>query len=206
MMPRFVATFWIFALCFLSGSGAARADAWETLTGCCLLENGYFDGDSFHVKAGGQDRIFRLYAVDAPETNDDFAGRVDEQKKYFGTTKKKILAGGQEAAEFTKQLLQEPFTVETKWVDARGNSRQPRFFARITLSDGSDLGLRLIDAGLARSYGMREDLSAAYLRQLDKAQEEAKEKGLGLWAARAEKAEKAGRGSGKKGPTRSGGR
>lgn len=165
-----------------------HAAAWETLTGCRLLEGEYSDGDSFHVKAAGKDQIFRLYAVDAPETHDDFPERVKEQKKYFGTTKKEILAGGRKAAEFTRQLLQEPFTVETKWEDARGNSRQPRFFARITLADGSDLGMRLIEAGLARSYGMREDVSAAYLHKLDRAQEKAEKEGTELWAAKAKKA------------------
>ncbi len=108
------------------------------------MEGEYSDGDSFHVKAAGKDQIFRLYAVDAPETHDDFPERVKEQ--------------------------------------------QPRFFARITLADGSDLGMRLIEAGLARSYGMREDVSAAYLHKLDRAQEKAEKEGTELWAAKAKKA------------------
>lgn len=178
----------VFGGLFLFGSCALQAEPWETISDCRLIENRYLDGDSFHVQAKNQDQVFRLYAVDAPETDDKFPERVNEQKKYFSTTKKAILAGGQEAAEFTRKLLQDPFTVETKWVDAKGNSQQPRFFAKVTLADGSDLGMRLIEAGLARSYGMREDVLLSYLNHLDKAQTAAQESGIGLWSAKAKRA------------------
>lgn len=161
-----------------------QAAEWERWDGCRLATDEYFDGDSFHVTKNGQDKIFRLYAVDTAETDDEFSKRVRAQQKYFGATKKEILAAGRQAEEFTALLLQSPFTVETKWVDARGNSSQPRYFAKITLSDGSDLGLRLIEAGLARSYGMREGLSSSYLKALDRAQESAKAARLGIWADR----------------------
>jgi endonuclease YncB( thermonuclease family) len=48
--------------------------------------------------------------------------------------------------------------VETCWIDAKGSSRRQQFFGKITLADGSDLGLPLVEAGLARSYGMRQGL------------------------------------------------
>jgi endonuclease YncB( thermonuclease family) len=32
------------------------------------MENASNDGDSFHVKADGEERIFRLYFVDTPES------------------------------------------------------------------------------------------------------------------------------------------
>ncbi len=173
----------------ISSLHSAFAASWEAIPDCRLIENRYLDGDSFHVQAKNQDQVFRLYAVDAPETDDKFPERVKEQKKYFSTTKKAILAGGQEAAEFTRKLLQDPFTVETKWVDAKGNSQQPRFFAKVTLADGSDLGMCLIEAGLARSYGMREDVLLSYLNHLDKAQTAAQENGVGLWATKLKRAE-----------------
>lgn len=169
----------LFLALLISVSSAAGWEKWE---GCRLEAEEYFDGDSFHVKKDGKDRIFRLYAVDTAETDDEFSNRVRAQRKYFGTTKANLLAAGKQAEELTAMLLQNPFTVETKWVDARGNSSQPRYFARITLADGSDLGLRLVQAGLARSYGMREDLPSSYLNALDRAQEAAKEAQLGLWA------------------------
>lgn len=155
--------------------------AWEKLQGCRLAANEYFDGDSFHVAADGKDRIFRLYAVDAAETNDEFPERVREQEEFFQTSKAVVLECGKQAEELSRRLLQKPFTVETKWIDAKGNSRQQRFFGRITLADGSDLGLRLVEVGLARSYGIRQDLPGDYLADLDRAQAAAKRKRLGLW-------------------------
>ena len=160
---------------------AQSADDWETLSGCRLASNEYYDGDSFHVVADGKDKIFRLYAVDTAETNDEFPDRVREQAEFFGAKQDAVLAAGRQAEEFTRRLLQKPFTVETKWIDARGNSRQQRFFAKITLGDGSDLGLRLVQAGLARSYGMRDDLPQSYLAQLDRAQDSARRERLGVW-------------------------
>ena len=94
---------------------------------------------------------------------------------------KVLLAGGLEAKEHAARLLGEPFTVETSWVDARGNSREPRYFAKITLSDGSDLGVRLAEAGLARDYGMREGLDPSYLSRIKQAAQSAKSERRGLW-------------------------
>ncbi len=167
---------------------------WEKWQGCRLATSEYFDGDSFHVSKSGQKRIFRLYAVDTAETDDKFPDRVAEQQKYFGATKEEVLAEGDNAEEFTRRLLQNPFTVETQWIDAKGNSHQQRFFGKITLSDGSDLGLRLVEARLARSYGLRLGLPASYLSKLDQAQASARRSRIGLWgrksAAMPEDAEK----------------
>ncbi len=169
---------------------SAPAAGWETLTACRLATAGYHDGDSFHVRSGGRDKIFRLYAVDTPETSDEFPERVREQCKYFGAKKADLLAAAAQAERLTFQLLAQPFTVETRWVDAKGNSRQPRYFARITLSDGSDLGARLIEAGLARSYGLREGLPPSYLTQLDRAEQTARRLRAGIWGGKAGPVEK----------------
>ena len=50
----------ILAICLAS---TALADEWKTLTNCRLIENESNDGDSFHVKADGEEHIFRLYFV-----------------------------------------------------------------------------------------------------------------------------------------------
>lgn len=159
----------------------AGADEWETWEDCRLATFEYYDGDSFHVIKGGKDRIFRLYAVDTAETSDEFPERVKEQQDFFRATEGEILSAGKEATEFTRRLLQQPFTVETKWIDAKGASSGRRFFAKITLADGSDLGVRLLEAGLARSYGMREGLPVSYLARLDRAQADARRSRVGLW-------------------------
>lgn len=172
----------ILSLAFAAGT--AYGAGWETWKDCRLVTSQYFDGDSFHVVKSGRDRIFRLYAVDTAETSDEFPDRVKEQQKYFGATKEEVIAGGKKAEELTRRLLKEPFTVETQWIDAKGNSYKERFFGKITLSDGSDLAMRLVEAGLARSYGIREGLPLSYLGKLDQAQAAARRSRLGLWGGK----------------------
>ena len=185
MSPRLFTFFSILATALtLAGPGVVSASPWETLTGCRLQTQEYYDGDSFHVASGGKDKIFRLYAVDTAETGDEFPERVREQEKFFGAKKDAVLAAGKEAEEFARRLLQKPFTVETQWVDAKGNSRQQRFFGKIRLADGSDFGLRLVEAGLARSYGMRQGLPEAYVAKLDRAEASAKRGRLGVWGGK----------------------
>jgi len=172
------------SLLFPLSSWPAHARDWETWENCRLATREYYDGDSFHVTKGGKDKIFRLYAVDTAETSAEHPERMEEQQKFFRAEESEIFAAGKKATEFTRRLLQKPFTVETQWVDAKGSSRDQRYFAKITLADGSDLGVRLLEAGLARSYGMREGLSGAYLAQVDRAQAEARRKRLGLWGGK----------------------
>lgn len=163
---------------------AVRAADWETWEDCRLVTSEYFDGDSFHVAKGGKDRIFRLYAVDTAEMSDEHPDRVEEQQKYFHASREEIFSAAKQAETFTARLLQQPFTVETCWIDAKGASHQQRFFGKITLSDGSDLGLRLVEVGLARSYGMREGLPSSYLAKLDRAEAAAKGARLGVWGGK----------------------
>lgn len=170
-------------LLVLAAAAACAAD-WEKWEGCRLATTEYFDGDSFHVRKDGKDRIFRLYAVDTAETSDEHPDRVKEQQKYFHASKAEIFSAAKQAEQFTGQLLQKPFTVETCWIDAKGSSHQQRFFGKITLADGSDLGLRLVEAGLARSYGMREGLPSSYLAKIDRAEAVAKGARLGVWGGK----------------------
>ena len=166
---------------FLVLVASAGASGWETIAGCRLLTDRYFDGDSFEVRGGGRQKIFRLYAVDAPETDRKFPQRVKDQSRHFKVSQKLVLEGGERAKELAASLLAQPFTVETRWTDARGESGKPRYFAKITLSDGSDLATRLVEAGLARNFGMREGVTAAYLSRLAKADESARAQKRGLW-------------------------
>ncbi|PYI82409.1 MAG: hypothetical protein DMF09_14420, partial [Verrucomicrobia bacterium] len=57
---------------------------WIVLNNCRLIANPANDGDSFHASAGAKEYIFRLYLVDAPETDEMTPGRLVEQAKYFG--------------------------------------------------------------------------------------------------------------------------
>ncbi|MFN2509469.1 MAG: hypothetical protein ABR589_11940, partial [Chthoniobacterales bacterium] len=66
-------------------------EPWVVMKDCRLESDESNDADSFHIKAGGKKYIFRLYFVDAPETDAGFPERVEEQAKYFGITSAQAL-------------------------------------------------------------------------------------------------------------------
>ncbi len=49
---------------------AIRSKEWIVLKDCRLIANPANDGDSFHMSAGENEYLFRLYFVDAPETDE----------------------------------------------------------------------------------------------------------------------------------------
>ena len=58
------------AVVFLLATAGLRAQReWTKLEHCQLIPNPANDGDSFHVRANEKEYIFRLYLVDAPETD-----------------------------------------------------------------------------------------------------------------------------------------
>ncbi len=163
----------------------AHARGWKTFKDCRYLPNAANDGDSFHVRAGGKKYIFRLYFVDAPETDTSIAERVAEQAKYFHVTTAETLQIGQEAERFTRQQLSKPFTVRTCLQDARGRSHRPRYFAFVQ-TDSSDLGESLVANGLARVYGAATDppemdKAGVEWRKLQEFERKAKQQSIGGW-------------------------
>lgn len=171
----------------LALAAIARADEWETIRECRLIEHAANDGDSFHVDADGEERLFRLYFVDTPETEDDgrMADRIAEQAELFGISEEENLEMGKKAAAFTRAVLSRPFTVTTRGQDARGASAIKREYAFVETADGEDLGEMLVSRGLARSYG--EDAttpseSASDLRaKYDGLEAQAKRERVGVW-------------------------
>ena len=164
---------------------AEKAD-WATLEGCTLGESPSNDGDSFHVMHKGKEYIFRLYFVDCPEENNFFPDRVADQARYFGLTEKATLDVGVAAAKFTREQLKGPFTVSTRWEDAKGSSQLTREFANITVN-GKDLAELLVENGFARIYGLREAAAEPEqkLRRLRQLESHAKARHVGAWAPRA---------------------
>jgi len=67
---------------------------WIVLENCRLISNLANDGDSFHASAGAREYIFRLYMVDAPETDEMNPTRLVEQAKYFAITVPKAIEVG----------------------------------------------------------------------------------------------------------------
>ena len=158
---------------------------WIVLKDCRLIPNPANDGDSFHVSVGEKEYLFRLYFVDAPETDEMAPGRPVQQAKYFVITVPQAIEVGRAAKEFTRQKLSEPFTVFTHMADAMGQSRLERFYAFVQTKDG-DLGELLVRNGLARNYGFKTtppgvSSSRIELEKLQRFENQAKQEKIGAW-------------------------
>ena len=84
-----VAIFLGLAIVHLSARGP-----WVTIQNCHFLVKRANDGDSFHISSNGEEHIFRLYFVDAPETDSEFRDRVEEQAQYFGINSQQAVSLG----------------------------------------------------------------------------------------------------------------
>lgn len=164
-------------------------NTWTKLTDCRLIPHDSNDGDSFHVMAkDGKRYIFRIYCADTPESDmyPLVEQRIREQEEYFGLGTRDVLRVGKDATAFTANALRRPFTVMTRFEDARGSSRQPRYYAFVITSDGADLSHLLVANGLARAYGMPVALNPSnnpnVFRSLDALQSTARSRRLGAWA------------------------
>ncbi len=174
-------------------ASAASAGKWDKLENCRLLSEEYMDGDSFHVQHGLKDYIFRLYFVDAPETDATLKDRIADQAGYFGISKTQVKQYGRRARLFTEEQLRGGFTVYTQWQDAQGDSGQQRFYAVVKIGS-DDLASLLVEEGLARVYGASADLPDGrnintVFDQLRQLETRAKQKKRGAWGARGEQVE-----------------
>ncbi len=169
--------------------GARESKDWIVLENCRFILNPADDGDSFHVSVGTQEYIFRLYMVDAPETDALTPGRLVEQAKYFEVTVPQAIEVGEAAKEFTRRKLSQPFTVFTRMSDAMGRSKIERFYAFVQTKDG-DLGEQLVRNGLARNYGYKAvppglKNSRIEIEKLQQLENEAKQEKIGGWGVSA---------------------
>ena len=161
-----------------------RDKGWTVLEGARLLKHTGNDGDSFHVMHEGKEYIFRLYFVDAAETDSAYPDRVKDQANYFRLGTSATLKLGREAGKFTTSVLAaSPFTVYTRWEDAKGNSQLPRHYALVSTPLG-DLDELLTQEGLVRQFGMPvrggdADRKTSRLRKLER---EAKQNKAGAWS------------------------
>jgi len=92
------------AMGLLSLGCTAHAEEWEVIEGCRLIDNRYNDGDSFHVKADGEERIFRLYFVDCPEAEEDDGWRKTYDGLEARARRNRLGAWGDSAATPTMEI------------------------------------------------------------------------------------------------------
>ncbi len=183
--PRFART----ALIATAVLSAAAIDLWArdgskdwiVLENCRRIVNPANDGDSFHVSVGEKEYLFRLYLVDAPETDEMNPTRLVEQAKYFAITVPQAIEVGQAAKEFTG--------VFTRMSDAMGRSKLERFYAFVQTKDG-DLGEQLVRNGLARNYGFKAAPpglrnSRLEIEKLQQFEDEARQEKIGGWGVNA---------------------
>jgi competence ComEA-like helix-hairpin-helix protein len=162
------------------------ASQWEVLEGCQLRTNATVDGDSFHVMHQGREYVFRLYFVDAPETDLSQRDRVEDQAAYFGISTNEIPRAGSLAAKFTRERLSgREFTVITRWRNAMGRGALARFYG-VVLVGGQNLAEELVANGLARIYGLRANWpdgprSTTFINQLKNRELTAREQKRGVW-------------------------
>jgi competence protein ComEA len=187
----------LLAALLLLAATTTHAGDLETLHSCTLVPTGHADGDSFQVLLPDQSiATIRLYAVDCIETSaydETTARRLRTQRRHFGIGGSDPAASiqqartfGQQAAERTRTLLAEPFTVHTAHADAMG--RSSRIYAFVTTSDGRDLATTLVREGLARAYGISRTLpdgtpSSEYKQHLADLEFAAAANRRGIWAS-----------------------
>ncbi len=179
----------LIALLFLIGCGQSFGGSkkeWVKLEDCHYVENPDNDGDSFHVSGGGKEFTARLYYVDAPETNLRHGDRTHEQSLHFGISLDETMKAGEKAKARTKDLLQKPFVIWTRWATAGGRGRESRYYAIVEV-DGKNLADILIGEGLARTKGVSVESptgekAKAHMERLDDLENAAHEKHLGAWA------------------------
>ncbi|MBI3848930.1 MAG: helix-hairpin-helix domain-containing protein [Verrucomicrobia bacterium] len=164
------------------------ADAWEVLAGCHLITNAnaIVDGDSFHVAHKEREYVFRLYFVDAPESDATLTERAQDQAAYFGISPNDISRAGTAASQFTRATLSDAdITVITRWRNAMGRSTLARFYA-VVLVNGKNLAEELVAHGHARIYGLRANWpdgprSTTFINKLKNLELIAREKKRGIW-------------------------
>lgn len=159
---------------------------WEVLAGCQLVTNAVVDGDSFHVRHDGREYIFRLYFVDAPESDATFKEQAKNQAVLFGISPDDIPRAGRLAARFTRETLSGAnITIITRWQNAQGRSSLARFYA-VVLVGGQNLAEELVAHGLARIHGLKANWpdgprSSTFISKLKNLELTAREKKLGVW-------------------------
>ena len=188
-----------FAAAWFCAAAALAGDDWTTLEDCSVVSIGGNDGDSFYVQCPtlkhdtSRRKVFRLYYVDTPESDDSVPERIAVQKEYWDLPDDKtVVKCGKMAKEFTEKFLLKRFTVHTQWEDAMGRTEMGRNYAMVTGGDGEDLGMALVKNGLARVYGRGPELAGlggvyrsatanAWWSALRKAEAQAKHDRAGCW-------------------------
>lgn len=188
--PRQTFRFLTVALCISFSAGATADESgsnWEVLTDC-RLEALAPSGNTLQVLAGGQHYRFRPYFVDPVATEAESAETLEDQARYFSLPTNSVKTTGRRTSAATRDFLGDGFEVVTKWADARTDDAGPVYFAFLRRR-GEHLSLELVEAGLARIYGVPPTGAwpggmdpEAFLFGLKQAERRAQQKAIGIWS------------------------
>lgn len=135
-----------------------KSDTWYPVSG-------YIDGDTFKVKVGDDESTVRLLYVDTPETK-----KPDTPVQAYGP----------EAADYTKQLLEESGEVKLTF-DKEMKDHYDRTLAIVELKDGTILNESLLEKGLAKVLIVEPNVKMENVyKQLEQS---AKQSEAGLWSS-----------------------
>ncbi len=137
----------------------------ETTALYCVVE--VIDGDTIKVDIGGKIEAVRMVGVDTPE----IAGPRNPQDDYFGP----------EAAQYTKQLLENQSVYLIPDPMQSNRDKYNRFLRYVFLEDGTLVNAKLIEEGYAYNY-IYEPFQ--FMKQFDYLEKQAKEKQLGIWSGK----------------------
>ncbi|MFD2658493.1 thermonuclease family protein [Gracilibacillus thailandensis] len=152
----------------ISGSNASQVEKVSENEDTNLekaIVNRVIDGDTIEVEfSGGEIETIRFLLVDTPETV-----KPDTPEQPFG----------KEASDYVKKTLIKDTVVEIeRGIDER--DKYDRLLAYV-FKDGKNINKELLSLGLARVAFVYEP-NTKYLDEFKKAEQEAKEKELGIWS------------------------
>lgn len=123
------------------------------------------DGDTIKIKYNGSSELVRFLLVDTPETNHPKLG-----KQPFG----------EEAKEFTKQLLENQDTVYLEF-DVSYRDKYKRLLAYVYTKDGKSVQEELLKNGLARVAYIYEP-NTKHVDWFESVQKTAQKQAVGIWS------------------------
>lgn len=148
------------------------------------------DGDTIAIRThNGNTEHVRLIGIDCPESRAEFPDgkggvrknkRLDIQAKERHIKKERLLALGKKATAQIHSLLDAEKEIFLEW-DQERRDRYKRLLAYVYDTKGHFINLELVKSGFAWSMEFAPNL--LYRQILFEAEQQAKEKNLGIWAA-----------------------
>lgn len=123
------------------------------------------DGDTIRVNLGGKIETVRLIGINTPE----IASPYNPKEDCFG----------QEAAQYTRELLEKQLVYLIKDPMQSNRDKYNRLLRYVFLEDGTLINAKLIKEGYAFNY-IYEPFQ--FMKQFDYLEKQAKENRIGLWS------------------------